>query len=788
MTQPVDVVSVGIQYDTSGSTAQLQRAVDSAMASIRREFEQAFGLIEREAVDTGQTVARTFGTNGELAEGSIREIGRQASTTFDKVSRDANKASVDIATKLGGALKLIGGIGAATALTAGFVTLTKLGLSSAASLEQTQISFNALLGSVEKGTEVFKELQQFAARTPFEFPEVANAAKRFLAFNDAIGISDDKLEDFLTTVGDLTSVTGTGAEGMNRIVLALGQIASKGKVSLEELMQIGEAVPGFSPLAAIAEQLGVSTAKASEMISKGTVDATTGVQALLKGMQEFPGAAGAMEKQAQTLLGVFSTFKDTVGQALAGAFAPIIPDLKSTLTEITPILGSALSQLAPSLGGVLTDVIGALVPLIMPLAGILTSVVEALRPFIQMLGPILQPILEALQTPFNLLAGILIQLAPTILQVLQAVLPLVPSLGQLLSVVLQLAVPFITLLGFIVEFATNKALAPLLKVIANSFEGLSVALQHVADFVLAINWESVGQAISDFFSMIGDAIGDAIDWFTRLPGLVWDAMKQLPGIIWRSLTVAGDFLRTLPGRIIGTVARLIKDAIMALINTDWSAVLASIGDFLLKAIELFLGFVNDVIKAVVIDLPIAIGKGAAALAEGFATWIVDAAKWLKDLPGKIIGWVGKGIELLAGWGADVVRGIWEGIKGLGGWLYRNIKDFVRDNIVQGFKSFLGISSPSTVMAEEVGAWIPPGIEQGINDTAMDLTSVVRALTTPFSDTGASRSVALGPGAIVLNFYGGTPTVEQARAVGEAAGRGIVAALEAQSINQAVRAI
>src|SRR4029079_8218334 len=120
----------------------------------------------------------------------------------------------------------------------GLGALATFGLMSAASLEQTQISFNALLGSAEEGQKVFKELQRFAAVTPFEFPEVAGAAKRFLAFNESVGLADSELESFLTTVGDLASVTGAGAEGLNRIALAIGQMASKGKVQLEELMQI----------------------------------------------------------------------------------------------------------------------------------------------------------------------------------------------------------------------------------------------------------------------------------------------------------------------------------------------------------------------------------------------------------------------------------------------------------------------------------------------------------------------------------------------------------------------
>ena len=49
-------------------------------------------------------------------------------------------------------------------------------------------------------------------------------------------------------------------------------------------------------------------------ISSGSLDATTGIKALLDGMAKFPGAAGAMEAQSKTLLGVFSTIESLAGR------------------------------------------------------------------------------------------------------------------------------------------------------------------------------------------------------------------------------------------------------------------------------------------------------------------------------------------------------------------------------------------------------------------------------------------------------------------------------------------
>lgn len=75
---------------------------------------------------------------------------------------------------------------------------------------------------------------------------------------------------------------------------------------------------------------------------------------------------------------------------------------------------------------------------------------------------------------------------------------------------------------------------------------------------------------------------------------------------------------------------------------------------------------------------------------------------VKSLPGKMLS-IGK----------NIVHGIWNGITGAAGWLKNKITGF-GDSIVGGFKSALGIHSPSRVMRDMVGKFIPQGISVGID--------------------------------------------------------------------------
>lgn len=45
-------------------------------------------------------------------------------------------------------------------------------------MEQTNIAFKTLYGSAEEANKVLNNLADFAAKTPFEFPELADAARK----------------------------------------------------------------------------------------------------------------------------------------------------------------------------------------------------------------------------------------------------------------------------------------------------------------------------------------------------------------------------------------------------------------------------------------------------------------------------------------------------------------------------------------------------------------------------------------------------------------------------------
>ncbi|WP_224274093.1 phage tail tape measure protein [Streptomyces sp. LS1784] len=104
--------------------------------------------------------------------------------------------------------------------------------------------------------------------------------------------------------------------------------------------------------------------------------------------------------------------------------------------------------------------------------------------------------------------------------------------------------------------------------------------------------------------------------------------------------------------------------------------------------------------------------------------------WIKGVPGWIKSALGDLGGLLVSAGGDVVRGLWAGISSMGSWLKGQLINFAKSAIPGPIRDALGIASPSRVMAEQVGRWIPAGIVSGIQAGTGELDATMRSLVQP----------------------------------------------------------
>src|SRR4051812_4912801 len=243
--------------------------------------------------------AASFTTAAKTAASGVRDIGDAQESTAKKgqaFGKFMNKSQGTF-TALGVAsTRLAMGVGAAGVAAVG------MGVKFNAGMEQSRVAFTNLLGSSSKANAMLNELYSIAAHTPFEFPQLTQATQRLIGF----GMKASDVIPTMKAVGDAVAAAGGGADQIDRVSLALGQMQAKGRVSAEELNQMAES--GVPALKILQEQLGLTGAQLAKKMQKGAVSADVGIAALVKGMSKrYKGAAAA---QSKTFNGMLSTLKD----------------------------------------------------------------------------------------------------------------------------------------------------------------------------------------------------------------------------------------------------------------------------------------------------------------------------------------------------------------------------------------------------------------------------------------------------------------------------------------------
>jgi len=241
------------------------------------------------------------------------------------------------ATRIGGLLTAaLGGIGVGAAL--------KL----SADFEQAQVSFEVLLGSATKATQVLGELNRFAARTPFQLTGLTQATKTLLNF----GLSADSV---MPTIDMLSNVAAGNEDKLRSLALVYGQVSSAGRLMGQDLLQFINT--GFNPLQQISKRTGESMAQLKKRMEAGGIGIDEVRQAFVSATSKGGRFYGMNEKQSKTLAGVWSTLRDSVNVTLQQVGDALVAnlDIKGLIKRSTASLQAAI----PKIVGVATALTSA---------------------------------------------------------------------------------------------------------------------------------------------------------------------------------------------------------------------------------------------------------------------------------------------------------------------------------------------------------------------------------------------------------------------------------------------
>ncbi|MGX1908996.1 phage tail protein [Streptomyces phaeochromogenes] len=336
------------------------------------------------------------------------------------------------------------------------------------------------------------------------------------------------------------------------------------------------------------------------------------------------------------------------------------------------------------------------------------------------------------------------------------------TLGSLASAAVQLLVALGPLIGITTQLATwlakviSATPTPVLTALATVIGTVTVAMKlwAIAQALVAARnriwtatqWQlNASMFASPIFWVIAAVvaliaiivlIATKTTWFQTAWEYTWNAIKAVTAWVVSAVGATLAWFGTLPGKFAGWIGAA-KDWVV----TKFTEMVAWVRG-VPGRIGAALGSLLGVLRSSATNAFNAFRAAAVSRATAFVSWVAG-------LPGRISRGIGSLSGLLVSKGKDVIRGLWNGIKSMGSWLKNQLIGFAKGMIPGPIAKALGISSPSKLMADQIGRWIPAGVAQGVTANAGVLDKAMSNLvTTP------TPSMAMGMGAGVGAAVGG----------------------------------
>jgi phage-related protein len=297
-------------------------------------------------------------------------------------------------------------------------------------------------------------------------------------------------------------------------------------------------------------------------------------------------------------------------------------------------------------------------------------------------------------------------IAQALPQIITQLLPLIPPImGQLLPAIIQ---GIIILLQGLVQSAPQwiGQIIAMVPVLVQGFMQLFMALLQAAPQIIAV--------ITPMIPQIVDSLVTTLTEPTMLQALIMGAIQLFLAMIEALPTVINALADALP-RVVDAIVTTLTQPVM----------LQKLGE---SAVKLLFAMIR--------------GIGSMLGHIGDAAW-------------KVINKIGEVLSPSTLWsvGENFIKGLWNGINNVTGWILDKIKGFGK-SVLDGIKSFFGIHSPSTVMAK-MGGFLGQGFANGITNS---IGGVLSAVDTMNSAVSSKMTTSLSPD---FNVSGGGSVALQA---------------------------
>lgn len=294
-------------------------------------------------------------------------------------------------------------------------------------------------------------------------------------------------------------------------------------------------------------------------------------------------------------------------------------------------------------------------------------------------------------------------------------------------------------------------------------EGISLVLGGISEAVTSIVYEAaneIGQLVGSIatgavsiYETVSETIDSIVEWFEELPDRIAESLSNAIQIIYEwgtevydtvsqtiseTITAVGEWFSQLPG----VIADGLNSAIDAVVN--W-------GSSMLSSAESTASSTISAIGNWFSQLPSTISSGLSGALSALVQWgsemLSSAVSSCTEVANGVYNTLSQLPSKVVSIGSNIVAGIKNGISsawnGMVGWL-----GGLCDSFISGVKAKFDIHSPSRVMRDQIGKFIPLGIVEGIKATTGDLIAsatnmaqaVINAVQEPFRNKDLAEAM------------------------------------------------
>lgn len=581
--------------------------------------------------------------------------------------------------------------------------------------------------SSEESSKSMEKLSNGLKGLPTTLNDAVSSVQRFTSANNDV----DKSTNYFLALNNALLAGGASAEIQSNALEQLSQMYAVGTVDAQAWRSVLTAMP--AQLQQVATSMGyTSTAVSGDFytaIQNGTISIDDFMDAMVTLNTEGTGEFLSFEEQAKNATNGIATNVTNMKTAVTRGVAKIIDSIDKVLAnaglggigQIIANIGTyaenALDGIASAINNIdwttaingiikLFDIIKSLAPAIITVTSAIAGYSVAMKA-ISIAGQI---------SKFASLGKTFLSLIPSIKSVKDAMLLLnmafsLNPVGLVVAGIVALIAIFVVLWNkcdWFREFWINlwnsivEFIQPVwdsIKEVATSAIGSIVNAFQSAWELIKVVWDLVSPYFTILFNQIMVYVNFAKDTIVNAFQLAWTVIQA----VW---SVVGAYFQAVFDTIAG-IFTVVKDVLSGDFQGAWEAIkgiFASWGNYF----QTLMNAIKSIFSGVVTFFRNMFGSAWNAIKSTFSNF----TSFFKNLF--------TGLENI---GHNIVTGIWNGISNAKDWLLNKIKEFAT-SITDGIKKFLGIASPSKVMRDQVGKYIPSGIAVGIEANTKSIDKAV----------------------------------------------------------------